>query len=447
MSAMERIPMEGQEPQLEGELRELWEASDDLGYHQAMSCKADTVVERDLILPGDSRFRIGRRMLEMGTPQGSVRTIGGPGTGKTAFGNAVMGEHRRVDIYETDTEATLFGHMDPLGVNGYIPGRLQQHGQLDPADPALYLNELPHLRNTRVFNPVWDGEYMTVGDVIIPIKRAAVYYTGNYPDGEKVHEFDETTNSRTAAEILTGDMDDAAAREIQGSGRVRKAEALLTGPTLPKAAARVALSEVVAASYTDTENVIGNFTVDLINALNNTGLVEQIPTTDARIGQALRRATGAYLFSEGYGPRQMSPIHAARVAALVMPTATRLSPIAKDNILEYIGDDDRRVSHLEAHIALRRIVAAKAMDVALSAQGQRTRMEDGLDDGHGMVGVLSQADKDGVIQRNVANYSFANASILDYDIDKALRGVQQAPKRQVIERPRRFGLGYIRGRS
>jgi hypothetical protein len=411
-------------------LRESWEARDSLAYHQGMSNRADAVIGSGLILPADRRWNIGRRILETGPAPSSLRAMGPPGTAKTAWGNLVFGSERRVDIYATDIESDLFGHTNPMQTGDspeYIAGRMHQHGQLDPEDPTFFLNELTHVRNTRIINPIWDGQYKNVGGVLIPMNRAALYYTSNWPDNKEVHETGEALDSRTGAEILTGDTTEAMAREIQGFTRP---DGIVEG-VLPKAAARYAMSQLVAAAYPDEYDVIGNATVDLIAGLNETGLVEELNPSDKRHGQALSAAVRAYMFMGGFPEgTPIKALHVARVAALVLPTSVKLNHVGRENILDFT-ESDRSLPKMEAAIAVRRIIAGKAFEVSL---------KHGEDEREDSEGVMSPQQEKAWVQRKVERFSYANATILGYDMDQALQGKQAVEQAAKPAGGRRFGL-------
>src|ERR1039458_5204407 len=346
-------------------IQEQWQPSGDLQDHIEHAQEALAVMQGEVVLPDDPRWQLAYALMATGRGQDSgVMALGTFGTVKTTMGSLWLGSDQRISINSTDTEATLFGHAHPNPTADgpkFVKGKFQV---VDPANPAFFLNELSHMRNQKAVQQLWDGEELVVPTNNSHVDRinlqdAAYYITTNYPNGRDVHRLSPSIQSRVGAEVLTGDVDDATARLIQSSPEVDFAQA----PILPSAAVRKVLAGLVVEAYPDPENsngstLTGNFTVDLIKRLNDSGLVAPISPADARIGKAFTAASRAYMFvhknKEG---TEITPLVVARVAALVMPTVTKLSGVAEGNMSDYL---ERNVGDLDKAIAARRLIAGGA---------------------------------------------------------------------------------------
>ena len=409
----------------EQSIQDQWQPSGDLQEHMDHAQEALAVMQSEVVLPADDyRWQLAYGLMATGRGQDSgVMAMGTFGSVKTTMGNLMIGPEQRVSITSTDTESTLFGHDHPNPTpdsDKFITGKFKV---VDPANPAFYLNELTHMRNQKAVQQLWDGEELVVPTNNSHVDRInlqdAVYYmTSNYPNGQDVFRLSSSVQSRVGAEVLTGDVDDETARKIQSSPRVNFAQA----PLLPSAAVRRELAELVEEAYPDPESsigtVTGNFTVDLINRLNDSGLVAPISLADARIGKALAATTRAYMFvhrnKEG---TEITPLTVARVAALAMPTVTRLSGVAEGNMSDYL---ERNVGDLDKAIAVRRLIAREAFRVAFSRLAED---DAAAEKGGAAVSVQSPEAIERLVDERAAKFSYGNHTILGYDVDSAINGV------------------------
>ncbi len=433
----------------ERSLQDQWHATGDLQEHMDHAQDALAVMQNEVVLPDDHRWQLAYGLMATGRGQDSgVMALGTFGTVKTTMGNLMIGPDQRISINSTDTESTLFGHAHPNpSADGpkFVKGKFQV---VDAENPAFFLNELSHMRNQKAVQQLWDGEELVVPTNNSHVDRinlqdAAYYITTNYPNGRDVHRLSPSIQSRVGAEVLTGDVDDATARLIQSSPEVDFAQA----PILPSALVRRELASLVAEAYPDPESsdggsVTGNFTVDLIKRLNDSGLVAPISPADARIGKAFTAASRAYMFvhrnEEG---TEITPLVAARVAALVMPTVAKLSGVAEGNMSDYL---ERNVGDLDKAIAARRIIAREAFRVAYSrlAEDDATTEEGGR-----VLSLQSPEAIERLVDDRVAKFSYGNHAILGYNVDQAIAGPnQEEPAPPVAKRSVLRGLRIPRNR-
>ena len=424
----------------ERSIQEQWQPSGDLQEHMDHAQDALAVMQSEVVLPNDHRWQLAYGLMATGRGQDSgVMAMGTFGTVKTTMGNLMIGPDQRVSITSTDTEATLFGHAHPNPTTDgpkFVRGKFQV---VDPQNPAFYLNEVTHMRNQKAVQQLWDGEELVVpsnnGHVEdrINLQDAVYYMTSNYPNGQDVYRLSSSIQSRVGAEVLTGDVDDATARKIQSSPRVNFAQA----PILPSAEVRRELAGLVEEAYPDpqdsTGTVTGNFTVDLIQRLNDSGLVAPISPADRRIGQALAAASRAYMFvhrnKEG---TEITPLVVARVAALAMPTVVKLSGVAEGNISDYL---ERNVGDLDKAIAARRLIAREAFRVAFDRLAEA---DAATEEGGTALSLQSPEAIERLIDERAAKFSYGNHTILGYDIDSAINGV--TPDVAVSETAQKKGL-------
>jgi hypothetical protein len=414
-----------------------WEENDDIGYHQGLMQEALLEMRNQVILPVDNRWQLAYSLLVSGIGQDSgVMSTGTFGTVKTTMGNLMLGPDQRISLNAHDTEEKLFGHDHPNPTNGsspkFIPGKFKV---VDPTNPTFFLNELPHMRNQKPVQQLWDGEELVfLNGERIDLKNAAFYITGNYPNGRDVFRLSPSILSRIAAEVLTGDVDDQTARLIQSSEGVEFDKA----PLLPAADVRKVINELVTDAYPNPErtqggNETGNFTVDLINSLNKSELVAPISSADARIGKAITAASRAFLFAHDKPKGTViKPIDIARIAALVMPTVVELSATA----VGYMSDSLRGpVPDLDKAIATRRIIARNAFRIAYERAIQDDESFDGTP---GISTIKSEGQIELDIATRTGQYSYADTGVLGYDIDLALKSETEpdkpatAPRRRVL---------------
>lgn len=432
-------------------LQARWQPSGDLQGHMDHAQEALAVMQNQVILPADHRWQLAYSLLATGRGQDSgVMALGTFGTVKTTMGNLMLGADQRISLNGTDTEATLFGHMHP---NPTADGPRYVHGKfkvVQPHNPAFYLNELTHMRNQKPVQQLWDGEELVMPaadgseEERIDLQDAVYYITSNYPNGRDVFRLSQSVQSRIGAEVLTGDVDDITARRIQSVEGVSFADA----PILPSAEVRRELSEMVTEAYPnpvdrDGVTVTGNFTVDLVTQLNESGLVTPISPADARLGKALASASRAYLFAhrEAEGT-EITPMVVARVAALVLPTVVRLSSTAEGNISDYL---ERNVGDLDKAIAARRLIAREAFGIAFRYLARQDEIEDvmGAEDAR-VVSVLSPREIAARVEDRVDSFSYADRAILGYDIDTAVAGTRLEVAAPVVVTKR--GLRGLRNR-
>jgi hypothetical protein len=419
-------------------IQEQWQPSGDLQEHMDRTQEALAVMQNQVVLPADHRWQLAYALMATGRGQDSgVMAKGTFGTVKTAMGNLMLGPDQRISITGTDTESTLFGHAHPNPTADgpkFVKGKFQV---VDPKNPVFYLNELTHMRNQKAVQQLWDGEELLVPTNNSHVDRInlqdAVYYmTSNYPNGQDVFRLSSSIQSRVGFEVLTGDVDDATARKIQSSPRVNFAQA----PILPSAEVRRELAGLVEEAYPDPEDstgtVTGNFTVDLVNRLNESGLVAPISPADRRIGQALAAGSRAYMFAyrnkEG---TEITPLVVARVAALVMPTVIKLSHVAEGNMGEYL---ERNVGDLDKAIAARRIAAREAFRVAYSRLAED---DAATEEGGTALSLQSPEAIERLVDERATKFSYGNHAILGYDVDRAIAGPAEEEEAEA-EAPRRI---------
>lgn len=394
-------------------LQEVWENSDNLYYHMENAEIARNVIGHGIEKPEDGRFDIAFDVMASGKGQQStVMMYGPPGTAKTKFGNLVFGSDMRIDMDVNDTPETLFGHPNPTDSEDIIQGKITKVGSLDREVQAVHVSDVGNNRNSRILNPMYDGDTMYAGGQIFKIGDLAALLSSNFP-GLNVYALDESTLSRMAMQVLTGDSEEEQSRRIQGYIQSTNGDGpIFTSPLLPKASVRRTIHELVADNYPDLEDenregrVVGNFAVDLGLKLNDSGILTPVSISDGRLGQAFRTVTRGYMFGQGVGAQEgrvnqvpITSLHAAKVAALVMPTMVDLSKSARHAIQEKI---DGRINDLERAAIVRTVIARAAFELALQQDSQIRIHEDQTGRPR------TQEDIRADIDRGVKNHAYVN---------------------------------------
>lgn len=313
------------------------------------------VVNEKLILPDDERWNIALGALIMGGSSASVLAEGEPGTGKTRFGNIVMGEDSRVDIVSTDTAETLDGHKrvtDGEFNEGKIP--------FSEEDVILFLNEISHLRDTGPLHRLWDGKTVSIGGESYDMSNVAYYATTNFADGVRAKKLDGALRSRFGLSILAGDMAADIAPSIQGVDLARDQSEGAEAGLLPPPKVRGEIRDNLQIKYRLTRNA-GAYITEVVSNLNTTGLLTPINITDARIGQGWQQTERARRLVDGPSGKEsaIKPEDLSKVAALALGSITALSSTGSAEFQERLGKLDR-FTPLEKAILVRRIIAGIA---------------------------------------------------------------------------------------
>ncbi len=419
---------------MDGSLQEQWpEPEAELGLHREYLLRGVALMRHRLVMPPDERLEIAyAAQISVPGQEASVSTKGDPATGKTTYGDMLYGRQYRTEISAKDTEATLYGHRNPINISEYVPGKLkglQPVNGRPPANPVVYGNEMPHLKNTGDMHRIWDSEFLEIDDVLITMSGVAIYIDGNFPDGERNHPYDEAFRSRHGMEILFGDHSPEAAKRIQQEA-VERSKRTQGFPILPPAPVRQSIAHRVAERYPVGQ--VGGYIVDLIHSLNASNLVNPINHNDARLGKAMVNTARANMFLKGaeHGD-EVTPRQMAMVAGLVLPTIVELSYEGQEKME---AATERPSTKFEQAVAIRRVIARTAFRTYLGMDALNTERE-----------IAHMTDE------AVKKHSYANPEAVSFDVDRALFGGEQVEQEEVRVnsngRRKFFGISLPRRRA
>ncbi|CAN5620526.1 hypothetical protein BH23PAT2_BH23PAT2_06820 [soil metagenome] len=337
------------------EFEQQWPISWNLRDHERYTRIGLEAIRYRLILPEDGRWDIAYGGLVMGSGETSVLAEGEPGSGKTEFGNIVMGESVRIDIASTDTSETLEGYTRPTD-GEYNLGKMG----LKEENVRLFLNEISHLRDTGPLHKYWDGESLNINGEIVDTGNVSTYATTNFADGRRAKELDSALRSRFGISVLAGDNVDQVARAIQSVDIGRQNKANHENGLLPPVKSRQQIREGLQERY-PLDRKAGEYITHVIEGMNNLGITQPINPSDARIGRGWQQAERARRLVEGSqaGEVAIKPEDLFRVASLALGSIATLSSEAGGYFQEKLGKIDR-LSPLEKAVITRRTIAAVA---------------------------------------------------------------------------------------
>lgn len=383
-------------------LRDQFDPQAPITDHQRLLIEGVQAMEQRMITPNRG-FHVAYVMLAGGGAYRSVYLQGDAGTGKTTYGDLLMGEENRTNIKKKDTAADLFGAQHPIDPDTYTEASLVG---LRNGNPVAYLNELPHLSDTGDIHHIWDSKKITISGQDHDISNIAILGTGNFPDGQRNTAFDSAMLSRWGAILITGDHSSETMKNIHENA-LTMSQKNDRSPILPPASVRAKLGEYMDTQFIPESGEYGKYIVNLIRNLDESGLASgpsgMLSDNDVRISHGLRNAATADMFMREENVVQIKPYHLARVAALALPSVVTLSRQAKELLQDNAGD--RRLSNLEQAIALRRVIAMSAFRTIhqLAASDKLPR------------------ETEAKLNKFMADYSYANkAAITGYDVDEAL---------------------------
>lgn len=320
-------------------------------------------LQSQMQMPEDDRLIIPYGLEIIGGQDAAVLAIGNAGSGKTRFGNLVLGSEVRVDMENTDTEDTLFGYANPINKDERIPGKFS--GKLTAEEPVVSANEISHVPNTGPLHRLWDDDFLLVNGEMIPMHNASIYATSNFPNGQRVHELDPAMRSRFAVEVLFGDADSEFAQQLHGRD-IRQpgtvAEVNATGSSIPNAQARQNLRGQVIEAYPVDGRDFGGYVSSTIDAINERrDLFPSLSNTDKRLSNGWIQAVRARLLMEGATSGRVDARQAAKVAALVLPSSVVLNQQAKAELKKTLGV--AKIDPLTEAVARRRLLSSLAYRV------------------------------------------------------------------------------------
>ncbi len=331
----------------------------DMHKHIEMTQAGVAALRDRLILPEDNRWEIAYGALTMGGAETAVLAEGDPGSGKTAFGNIVVGERERVDIASTDFAETIDGYV----LNGvFNPGKLSLNGMA-----KLYFNEISHLKDTGPLHKYWDGKSLIVNGEAHDLSNASIYATTNFANGRRSKELDDALRSRFGVSVLAGDNAGQIARELQGRDMARSTTSEEVGGLLPPPKARQHIREKLQSQYR-LDRQAGAYMASVIENLNETGLVLPISLSDSRIGQGWQQAERARRLVEGASDAEImiKAEDLSRVAALALGSVALISSAGSAKMQETLGKETR-LTPMEKAVLTRRTIAAVAFKTMLEA--------------------------------------------------------------------------------
>lgn len=336
------------------EFEQNWPVVADLREHQRYAQTGLDTIHDQLVLPEDGRWDIAYGGLVMGSPNTAVLAEGDPGTGKTEFGNIVLGETVRVDVASTDTPETLEGYIRPTD-GEYNPGKMT----LDEESLRLFLNEVSHLRDTGPLHKYWDGKSLTINGREVSLENISTYMTTNFADGRRAKELDPALRSRAAISILAGDNTAEIAESIHSIDTGKHRNVRNQHGLLPHAKTRQDIREKLEGAY-PTDRQSGMYITRVVQNLNESGLISPITLSDKRISSGWQQAERARrLLDGGSGETRIKPTDLSKVAALALGSVATMTAAAGSEFQEKLGKINR-LSPLEKAVITRRAIAAVA---------------------------------------------------------------------------------------
>ncbi|MEI7632080.1 MAG: hypothetical protein WCJ60_02040 [bacterium] len=337
------------------EFEKSWPISDDIRQFERHAAQGLAIIENQLILPADGRWDVAYGSLVQGGLASTVHAEGDPGTGKTQFGNIVMGEQNRTDIAATDTVETLEGYYRPTDGKLNV-GKMH----INPNDVRLFLNEISHLRDTGPLHKYWDANEIDINGAIYDLSNASTYLTSNFKDGARSKDLDTALRSRIGVSVLAGDNTSAIAGLIQGKDLGKVKDTVSNVGLLPPSKTRQQIRELLSARY-PLGRSSGEYMTNVLSSLNNTGLFVPITLTDSRIGQGWQQAVRAKRLVEGSSQKevQIKNEDLAIVAALALGSVAVLNNSGNALFQEHTAKLDR-LSPIEKAVIARRFIAAVA---------------------------------------------------------------------------------------
>lgn len=387
-----------------------WQPSSDLAYHRANFEQAVGHVEdQSYMYPDDGRMHTAQALLSMRGKGTSVHVTGTAGAGKTFAGDVMVGEENRVTIEPTDTRESLTGFRNPINKAELIPGSVPAN----VLDPRFYFNEIAQLRNTGPLHAFWDGEFVEVDGLHLPLGNALWYATSNFPDDRRNHAMDGAMKSRQAVEILAGDTSREHNARIHGrdlgvlGGASRDTRGVIPSPETSRS-----LRDTLGRLF-PLDSKYELFVADALEAIEDNRLLSIIDSNkaDSRLSEgwqqtvrAMRLAkkhTGVVDSIETTG--ELLPVNnwsATLASALVLPTQVELSQQGRALLRDQL--DVPVVRPLEEAIALRHALAAVCFNLYVSKLSDPATSSD-----------IAKS-----YQNFMANYTFANPNGIKPVIDE-----------------------------
>lgn len=337
------------------EFEQNWPVSDRLSDHEKYVGQGLDILHSELELPVDGRWDVAYAALTMGDPKAAVLAEGDPGTGKTQFGNVVLGEQYRTDIASTDTAETLEGYQNPINEDGFIPGKMP----LREDDPRFFLNEISHVRDTGPMHKYWDGGVLYIDGHTYSLDGAPVYATTNFADGRRAKDLDDALRSRMGVTVLAGDNMKTISPLVQGRDLAASAHSQQKG-ILPGIEQRRVIREQLLRQN-PLDKSAGAYMASVIEGLNGTGLLMPISGADARIGQGWQQAVRALRLAERRANHDeaITPEDLSVVAALALGSVAILGQHGRAVFEQGLSKVDS-LSNIEKAVAARRVVSAVA---------------------------------------------------------------------------------------
>jgi hypothetical protein len=225
------------------EFRQEWPQTTDMQDHLSYMQHGLRVIDEQLVLPSDNRWAIGYGALVMGGQQSSVFGDGMTSTGKSEWGNIVIGEHNRVDIDPTDTVGTLEG-VESIVTHKTTKPKIHI---ADDQDVRLFLDEISHLESTAPMHKYWTGNEVTLPNgQVLDMRNASIYSTANFRGGRSKN-LDDAIRSRLGINLLAGDGGSEHAKAVSEFVQPELGEEYRDG-LLPPAKIRESIRQVMELS-------------------------------------------------------------------------------------------------------------------------------------------------------------------------------------------------------
>lgn len=344
------------------EFRQEWPQSPSMNDHLAYMGKGLEVIDQQLVLPSDQRWQIGYGALVMGGQQSSVFGEGMTSTGKSEFGNVVLGERNVIDVDPTDTVGTLEG-VESIVDHKFTKRKIKAG---DGSDTRLFLDEISHLSSTAPLHKYWTGSEVTLPDgTVLDMRNASIYATANFPGGRS-KVLDDAIRARLGINLLSGDGGEAHAKRVSAFVQPELGEEYRDG-LLPPVKVRQAMRQFMEAKAPVTD-ATSSFMVDVISSANGSGLLKPMNLSNKRTLDSWAQAARARRLVDPEAKLEgaISKEEIIGVVALGLGSFAVLNSYAQEQIADSLGLVDVP-SHLEKAIFARRALSAVAMNAYINS--------------------------------------------------------------------------------
>jgi hypothetical protein len=402
-------------------IREWPSSGSSIADHARHMQKGMEAYNKHLLLPEDKRFDIAYGALTQGKK--GVFAEGLTRSGKSQFGEDVIGAENTVNIKKQDTVAILEGYESPTNPGMFIKGKMKIK---DPQNIVWNFDEISHMRSSGDLHDWWTGSEKIMPDgTKVDLENMVTYASANFADGIRSFDIDSAMRSRLGLYILSGDVGMEVAKLIN-----RRAENQtplgeeFKGGLIPEAKTRKAIREYMQQQAPASDEAI-DFATEVINLLNNSRLVNpndvDLSNTDAVKGwihaARARRLVGLRKDKEGIPVIEgvITRQELIFTAPIALGSLATLSYVVAGELKEKMGyEDERNLSDIERAVFTNRAIAAIAKFQLMRAEGDLS------------------LSRDEAIAEHLKGYSYANLpESAPEDIDQVL--IEKLLRKQEVQ--------------